>query len=203
MGIAVNKTGLQPALKLRTDAAKKIQELVDRAIDEALHSPYEVDVIERFRIAFQQQVKVVDEEEQHQLSQELLQLLNHGRVERFEVAEVINSGADVNIRSGLGLTPLHYAVIQNDIPLGISLGVIDLLIERGAKVNAKDDSKSTPLHKAAAYGYTEKAKRLIKHGANINAKNDGGETPLDVALRGKNKGVADLLKIANEIQAKS
>jgi ankyrin repeat protein len=56
--------------------------------------------------------------------------------------------------------------------------VAELLIAKGADVNAKDYRVRTPLHLAAASGRNESAKLLIDKGADVNAKSDEGWTPL-------------------------
>jgi ankyrin repeat protein len=59
--------------------------------------------------------------------------------------------------------------------------IAEILIARGASVNAKSARGRTPLHVAAGTNQMEIAQLLLKHGANINAKDDDGETPLDCA----------------------
>jgi ankyrin repeat protein len=79
--------------------------------------------------------------------------------------------------------------------------IVELLISKGADVNAKTDKGgSTPLHTA---DNKEIAELLIAEGADVNAKNDGGKTPLDYAetdnfeppeLKAAKKEIADLLR---------
>ena len=58
--------------------------------------------------------------------------------------------------------------------------VAELLIAKGADVNAKDDNGWTPLHHAVPDGHKEIAELLITKGGNVNAKGIYG-TPLDHA----------------------
>ena len=46
------------------------------------------------------------------------------------------------------------------------------LLERGANVNARDNSQETPLHHAAYWGKTEVAALLIQKGAKVNARDE-------------------------------
>ena len=59
--------------------------------------------------------------------------------------------------------------------------IAELLIAKGADVNARGFFGSTTLHGAALDGHKEIAELLITKGADVNAKDDGGDTPLDGA----------------------
>ena len=82
------------------------------------------------------------------------------------------------------MTPLHHAV--NADHRGSHLQMIQLLIKRGANVNAVDDTHHTPLHLAS---HAEAAELLLKAGANVNAQTErSGETLLNAAARGAAQG---------------
>jgi peptidoglycan/LPS O-acetylase OafA/YrhL len=86
------------------------------------------------------------------------------------------NGAAVNGPDGdFRLTPLHQAALSNRAEAA------ELLIRRGADVNAVARDDGTPLHAAAFLGNEEVVAALVKHGANVNAANKRGETPLDTA----------------------
>ena len=67
---------------------------------------------------------------------------------------------------------LNRAVGINDIK------TVKALLDKGADVNVKDNSGSTPLIYAARNGRTEVLKALIDKGAEVNAKDINGNTPL-------------------------
>lgn len=56
-----------------------------------------------------------------------------------------------------------------------------------------DESKGSPLHRAAANGHIEVAKFLIDHGADIELKSTQGSTPLYLAVVGAHKAMLELL----------
>jgi ankyrin repeat protein len=62
----------------------------------------------------------------------------------------------------------------------IDMSRIQILIEMGADVNAKDKNKwgHTPLHIASRDNHIEIAKLLIERGADVKAKDNDGWTPL-------------------------
>jgi ankyrin repeat protein len=86
-------------------------------------------------------------------------------------------------RDRSGLTPLHYAVKNNEI------NFIRFLIEAGADVNAKDNNGNTPLNMFPVSNidgnnignYFDILVLLISKGADINNKNRFGKTILHSA----------------------
>jgi ankyrin repeat protein len=58
---------------------------------------------------------------------------------------------------------------------------VQLLIQHGADVTARDDTHSTPLHLASSMGNAETVGLLIRHGADINVQNVNQSTPLHLA----------------------
>ncbi|MCE7981950.1 MAG: sigma-70 family RNA polymerase sigma factor [Caldilinea sp. CFX5] len=90
---------------------------------------------------------------------------------------------------GEGATLLHIAVSRN------RYAVTQLLIERGADVNAKGGWwVVTPLHWAADNGHTEIVRLLIAHGADVNARTEEhGYTPLHWAAGNSHRATVELL----------
>uniref|UniRef100_A0A183TH09 ANK_REP_REGION domain-containing protein n=1 Tax=Schistocephalus solidus TaxID=70667 RepID=A0A183TH09_SCHSO len=77
-------------------------------------------------------------------------------------------------------TPLHFAAGYN------RLGVVELLLQFGADVHAKDKGGLVPLHNACSYGHAKVAELLIQHGANVNVTDLWRFTPLhEAAAKGK------------------
>ena len=86
-----------------------------------------------------------------------------------------------------GRTPLLWAC------RGVHLGVVRLLVERGADVNALDGSRIAPLHSVASRGHLEAASLLVARGARLDARMADGATPLHLAARNGHAEVAGWL----------
>lgn len=74
-------------------------------------------------------------------------------------------------------------------------GIVQLLLEYGADVDGRDETKDTALMMAASFGHEEIVKMLLKQGADINAQSNSHGTALIAAARkGKNSSVQLLLE---------
>jgi ankyrin repeat protein len=93
----------------------------------------------------------------------------------------------MNTVNGYDETPLHLACEEGQFEEA------KLLLEKGAKIDAKDTSGRTPLHRACENGHLEVTKWLVEKGANIHAVTKKDWTPLHYACRNGDLEVARLL----------
>lgn len=108
--------------------------------------------------------------------QKLIEGAKLGNLQLIE--EALKAGADINLTADekYQCTALHWASMQGHT------AAVDLLLSRGAEVNAKDKSDWTPLHQAARNNkHGDVIQRLIKAGADMNARDKTGASPYDVA----------------------
>ena len=106
------------------------------------------------------------------------------------VKQHIAAGTDVNAEGGFNeRKPLHLAAYEGHKQIA------ELLISKGADVNAKDKSGWTPLALATIYsvGHKEIVELLIAEGADVNVKGDRDATPLHGAASRGHKQIAELL----------
>nr|XP_012616809.1 B-cell lymphoma 3 protein isoform X2 [Microcebus murinus] len=99
---------------------------------------------------------------------------------------LLERGADVDavdIKSGR--SPLIHAVENN------SLGMVQLLLQHGANVNAQMYSGSSALHSASGRGLLPLVRTLVRSGADSGLKNCHNDTPLMVA---RSRRVIDILR---------
>lgn len=97
-----------------------------------------------------------------------------------EVARVVvEHGAD--LAEDNGGTALHWAAVNGHI------AIAELLLERGAPLEAVDNEGATPLHRAARNNHRVLVTRIIENGANINVANLVGHTPLHSAANNGHK----------------
>jgi len=113
---------------------------------------------------------------------------------------------DVDVHDYASRTPLHWAVGQDrslffqiilehyaqkkpfELPKNICRGnakaAIEFLLERGAKIEAKDYEDNTPLLLALQWAQIDAAEVLIHHGAHVNVADTSGWTPVILAASG-------------------
>lgn len=132
------------------------------------------------------------------------------------ISVLLNAGADPNLGTKQGLTPLSLAIDLKDETLashllssGATNGInkenlllyafkknptgVSLMLSGGVSPSVTDQDNNTPLIIAAANDDLESARYLVSYRANINAKNKFGMTPLLYALKGKHWKMAEYL----------
>ena len=106
---------------------------------------------------------------------------------RMAIAEMfVQNGTPPSITNKRKVTPLHMAC-RFDLPR-----VAERLIKLGAKVDAYDVSRETPLYRAVNLGYVHCARVLLAT-ANLDFQNLRGETALHRAARRGKKLIVPLL----------
>ena len=98
------------------------------------------------------------------------------------------SGSGPDVTATLAAWTLHGAAIRG------RAGVVRLLLDRGANVNARTDDEQTPLHRAAGRGHLELVCLLLDAGAALGARDEKGRLPLGTALMESRDEVAALLR---------
>ena len=110
---------------------------------------------------------------------------------------IINQGAEIDSKDDFfGKTPLHYAIENVDKPIddraeaknAIMTEIVRMLLDIGARVDAKTRFGKTPLHCATANEsntMTKIVNMLLDNGAGIDAISRNGETPLHCAIKNK------------------
>jgi|ERR1017187_5752752 hypothetical protein len=90
---------------------------------------------------------------------------------------LISKGANVNLPTSDGDTPLFMALILKDFD------IVRILVEHGADVNAPEPVQgNTPLHCALTESLGDIAQYLLAHGANPDVRNKAGIPPRQIGL---------------------
>ncbi|MBF0329643.1 MAG: ankyrin repeat domain-containing protein [Nitrospirae bacterium] len=106
-----------------------------------------------------------------------------------KVRLLLSKGADVNLRTDKGSTPLMYAADAN------AMDILKYLIKHGADVNAKNGTNETALIFASLKGHIDIVNKLLKNGADFNIKNiSKGDALIYAVLKNQTKVVQSLLK---------
>ena len=108
------------------------------------------------------------------------------------VRRLLDAGVDVNARTGNELTPLMWAAGHDESvgPAAVER-VVDLLLARGAMLDAADNRGRTALMIAAALGDAATVALLLARGSDRTLKDKDGKTALDLAA---NDGVRASLR---------
>ncbi|XP_077436733.1 BRCA1-associated RING domain protein 1 [Vanacampus margaritifer] len=92
------------------------------------------------------------------------------------VKELLNQGADPNLKDNAGWTPLHEAC-----NLG-HLVAVEALLSGGALLNTPGYENDSPLHDAVQNGHIAVVKLLLQFGASQSVVNLHGKRPADYAI---------------------
>lgn len=104
----------------------------------------------------------------------LFTALSSDRIDRLKVLELLlENGADVGQRGINDWTPLHYAVMQRDLP------AVEILLDHGADptVPTRIDDCTTPMEDAIATGFTEAAALMASGSRPTRSSSDQVESP--------------------------
>ncbi|KAM7220562.1 Ankyrin repeat-containing domain protein [Rhypophila decipiens] len=117
-----------------------------------------------------------------------------------EMAEqLLEEGADVNIRDSLQMTPLHLSIRNGHTVIS------EILLDRGADIEARDDDKSgeTPIMWAIERNRPKLVEFFISKGANLRKCDRLGRNPLIRAIHGGREEMIEvILKSDADFQGK-
>jgi ankyrin repeat protein len=119
--------------------------------------------------------------------------------EKCELVQVLlDLGADPDQLNDQGNLALHSAIQLFERSPEVALQLVEVLLARGADLEARGFPDFTALHRACAVNAIPIAMTLIDRGASLTAAAeawvDGGRTPLDVALTHRHRELAALLR---------
>jgi len=119
-------------------------------------------------------------------SQDVYQAVKQGDLEKLKM--LLEDHLElVNTQDTQGNVSLHYAAV------GGHKAITAFLLEKGGKVDLKNNSGDIPLHWAIWGGRKEAAELLIAGGAKVDTPDRDGRTPLHMAAVKGNTGLAGLL----------
>lgn len=141
-------------------------------------------------------------------------------IRQFDIAKaktLLQRGADINLASQQGFTPLYYAWLGRQMrdaeagkrlfdfllankadPNGVTpyvlenrdLDTLKVLIEHGADTSYQLDNAKSLLMSATENAYNDIARYLIDNGADLDAQDSGGNTALMLAIANDNQELA-------------
>ncbi len=104
------------------------------------------------------------------------------------VEQLIRWGADANLASSEGTTPLYLAAHYG------YLEVVRILLQaQGIRVNPVADKRFTPLGAAVQQGHKDIVRLLLRHGADPNMKIIAGITLLHIACLAGNQAIVQMM----------
>ena len=189
LGANVNqKVNGKSLLKIaREKGDKEIEDVIKESLVQSFVKLIEGDkcenVLDEFRY-FMGGKDVVSKDEAKKLG---MQIWESNRCLRRaeEIEDLIQKGADINVKDETGETPLYRAVFNRQ------MDVVKVLLEHGADVNAKADNGYTALMWAAYHGSKDIVQMLLEKGADVNIENNYGSRVWDGSDR-------EIVKVINE-----
>ena len=122
-----------------------------------------------------------------------------------EVRRCLEGGADPDVRTAVGWTPLHFAARHGTAEIVFAAyhgtaETVTVLLEADADPDARGEMWTTPLHVAALHGTAGTVVVLLDAGADASARTIDGETPFELASRnGKLKGTDAYWRLNDEL----
>ncbi|XP_051866677.1 CARD- and ANK-domain containing inflammasome adapter protein [Pristis pectinata] len=106
--------------------------------------------------------------------------------ELAQLYQIVASGDLSSLDKAIGHSNINGINVSNETLLHIAAAhghvrIIEYLLNKGAKLEARDNKGQSPLHRAAEKGHTAAAKVLLQAGAHIYALDTESRTPLHVA----------------------
>lgn len=103
------------------------------------------------------------------------------------VPDLIQAGADINIRNGDGHTLLHQAILKKDAETAL------FLLTQGANIDTKTQDDMSPLQLAILCGLEKVVEVLCKNGVDMSVIDEAGSCPLWIALSSQQENIASIL----------
>ena len=131
---------------------------------------------------YQRKAKDLFQREITEDEEKLWSAAQDGNVEK--ITRLLSIGLlDINsIPKHLYTTPLWIAALKGH------KDVVNLLLNKGAEIDKRDDYGKTPLH-VAAWGHLHVVELFLDRGAQHDSRNRGGRAPLHMAAEGGHKDV--------------
>ena len=113
------------------------------------------------------------------------------------VKQLLEAGADVELKDVNGWTPLLYAAVRGH------LAVVKLLLKAGANIESKSRRSRTSLSYTAVKGHSAVIKQLLEAGADVESKSKRRKTPLIYAAEeGHSTVIKQLLEAGADFESK-
>jgi len=105
-----------------------------------------------------------------------------------QIKAILSDNPDkVNEKDASNNTPLHLAALQGN------LGIVKMLVDKGADINLGDNENSPPIVNAALRNHPEIVKYMLDHGASATLKDDNQMTPMHFAAMGGDTQIMQML----------